>query len=116
MSGRPSVCRELLLAAIAAALLGHVCGLEIGSTHGPAEHARSTGAAPAHEGPEAADLHAGSCDGIKPTSMEPLVSTVDCRQIATVRLEQTWSRSPPGISSLAVSRPALFLLHASFLI
>ena len=99
-----------------AALLAHVCALETEAAHGPAEHARSTGAVPAHPGPDASDLHAASCDGIKPTSMGPLVSTVDSRPMATVRLGRIWSRPSLGVSSFAVSRPALFILHASLLI
>ena len=115
VSGRSLMCRAVLVVALAA-LLGHVCALEIEAAHGPAEHARSTGAAPAHPGQEASDLHVASCDGIKPTSMGPLVSTVDSRPMATVRLARIWSRDPLAASSLSVPRPALFILYASLLI
>lgn len=115
MSGRPLMCRVVLVVALAA-LLGHVCALETDAAHGLAEHARSAGAAPEHQGPEASDLHVASCDGIKPTSMGPLVSTVDSRPMATVRLGRIWPRPFLGVSSLAVSRPPLFILHASLLI
>jgi hypothetical protein len=109
------MCRVVLVVALAA-LLGHVCALETEAAHGPAEHARSTAAAPAHPGGDASDLHVASCDGIKPTSMGPLVSAVDSRPVPTVPLGRIWSRPSPGASSLAVSRPALFILHASLLI
>jgi hypothetical protein len=99
-----------------AVLLGHVCALEIEAAHAPAEHARSMGAIPAHAEDNAPDVHAASCDGIKPTSMGPLVSAVDSRPVPTVPLGRIWSRPSPGASSLAVSRPALFILHASLLI
>ncbi len=115
VSRRPLMRRGVLVVALAA-LLGHVCALESEAAHGPAEHAPPTGAVPARPGPEASTLHGASCDGIKPTLMAPLVSTVDSRPMATVRLGRIWSRPSLGVSSLAVSRPALFILHASLLI
>jgi hypothetical protein len=115
MSGRPSVRRGLLLVALTA-LLGHVCALETEAAHGPAEHARSTEGVPTHPGGDAHDVHVASCDGIKPTTMGPLVSTVHSRPMATVRLGRILPRPSRGASSLAVSRPALFILHASLLI
>ena len=107
--------RVVLVVALAC-LLGHVCALETEAAHGPVGHTRSTFSAAAHPGREASDLHAASCDGIKPTSMGPLVSTVDNRPMTTVRRGRIWSRSSLGVSFFAVSRPALFILHASLLI
>jgi hypothetical protein len=102
-----------VLAVALAALLGHVCGLELEAASGPAKQTRSV---PAHPGEDAPDAHAASCDGIKPASMAPLVSTVDSRPMAIGPLGRIWSRLSRGASSLAVSRPALFILHASLLI
>ena len=99
-----------------AALLGHVCALETEAAHEPAEHARSTEAAPVHPGENAPDVHAASCDGIKPTSTGPLVSTVENRPMATVRLARIWARDPLAASPPSVPRPALFILYASLLI
>ena len=115
MSGRPLRSRVVLVVALAA-LLGHVCALETETAHGSAEHARSTDAVPGHSGEAPPDVHAASCDGIKPTSMGPLVSTVHSQPMATVRLGRIWSRQSPGAASLTISRPALFILHASLLI
>ena len=115
ISGRPLRYRAVQVVALAA-LLGHVCALETEAAHGSAEHARSMEAVPVHSGEDAPDVHVASCDGIKPTSMGPLVSTVHSQPMATVRLGRIWSRLAPGASSLAVSRPAVFILHASLLI
>ena len=106
----------MVLGVALAVLLGHVCALETEAAHGSAAHARSTAAVPVHSGEDAPDVHAASCDGIKPTSMGPLVSTVHSRPMATVHLGRIWSRPSRGVSTLAVSRPALFILHASLLI
>jgi hypothetical protein len=115
MSGRPFLCRGILVVALAA-LLGHICAPEIEGAHGPAGHARSTGATHSDSQKDAPDVHGASCDGIKPTTMGPLVSTVESRPIAPIDLGQTWSRPSLGTSFLEVSRPALFILHASLLI
>jgi hypothetical protein len=109
------MCRAILVVALAT-LLGHVCALESEAAHGPAEHARSTGATPAYPGDDAPDVHAASCDGIKPASMASLVWMADSRPMATVRLGRMWSRPSLWVSSFAVSRPVLFILHASLLI
>jgi hypothetical protein len=114
-SGRPLRYRVLLVVALAV-LLGHVCAPETGAVHGSAEHARSTDAVPVHSGEAAPDVHAASCDGIKPTPMGPLVSTVHSRPMTIGHLGQIWSRQTLGASSLAVTRPALFMLHASLLL
>ena len=115
VSGCRPRCRVFLVVALAA-LLGHVCALETEAVHESAEHARSTDPMPGHSGQDAPDVHAASCDGTKPSSMGPLVATVHSRPMATVRLGRIWSRQSFGASSLAVSRPALFILHASLLI
>jgi hypothetical protein len=107
--------RGLLVVALAA-LLGHVCALEPEAAHGPAAPARSTEAAPVHPGEDAPDVHAASCDGIKPTSTGPLVSTLENPPTATVRLARIWSRDPLAASSPSVPRPALFILYGSLLI
>lgn len=115
LSGRWLMGRVALVVALVV-LLGHVCALEADAAHEPPELAWSTEAAPVHTGEDAPDVHAASCDGIKPTSMGPLVSTVDFRPMTTVRLARIWSRGPYVASSIAVARPALFILHASLLI
>jgi len=99
-----------------AALLGHVCIRETEAAHGPTAHARSPEAAPVHPAEDARDVHATSCDGIKPASTGPLVSTVEDRPMATVRLARIWPRDPLAASSFSVPRPALFILYASLLI
>jgi hypothetical protein len=115
ISGRPLRYRVVLVVALAA-LLGHVCALETETAHGSVAHARSTDAVPGHSGEDAPDVHAASCDGIKPISMGPLISTVHSQPMARVRLGRIWSRQSLGASSFAVSRPALFILHGSLLI
>ena len=115
-ASRRLLMRRGLLVVALAALLGHVCALETEAAHGPAAHARSTEAAPVHPGEDAPDVHAASCDGIKPTSTGSLVSTVENRPMATVRLARIWPRDPLAASSLSVPRPALFILYASLLI
>jgi hypothetical protein len=109
------MCRGLLVVALAA-LLGHVCALETEAVHGPVERAPSADATPTHSGHDAPDVHAASCDGIKPAAMGLLVSTADSGRMATARSGRIWSRSVPGVSSVAGSRPALFILHGSLLI
>lgn len=104
-----------LLVALAA-LLAHICALETEATHGSHEPARTTDGLPVHSEEDGSDVHAASCDGIRPTSMGPLVSTVHSRPIATVRLEWMWSRESRPALFFAASRPALFILHASLLI
>ena len=104
----------LLVAMVA--LLAHVCALETEAAHGSHEHTRSTDTLPVHSEQDGSDVHAASCDGIRPTSMGPLVSTVHSQPMATVRLECMWSRESRPTLFLAASRPALFILHASLLI
>ena len=115
MSGRPFLWRGILVVALAA-LLGHICAPDIEGTHGPAGHVRSTGATHSGSPKDAPDVHGASCDGIKPTTMGPVVSTVESRPTAPIDLGQTWSRPSLRTSCLEVSRPALFILHASLLI
>ena len=115
VSGSPPRCRVFLLVALVA-LLAHVCALETEAAHGSIEHARSTDARPVHSEQHDSDVHAASCDGIRPTSMGPLVSTVHSQPLATARLEWMQSRESRPALFLAVSRPALFILHASLLI
>ena len=105
----------MLLVALAA-LLAHVCSLETEAAHGFNEHAWSTDALPVHSEEDHADVHAASCEGIRPTSMGPLVSTVHSQPMATVRLERMWSLESSPAFFVAASRPALFILHASLLI
>jgi hypothetical protein len=105
-----------LLVVALATLLGHVCALEPEAAHGPAALARSTEAPPEHSGEDAPDVHAASCDGIKPTSTGPLVSTVENPRMASVRLARIRPRDALAASSLSVQRPALFILYASLLI
>ena len=115
MCGRPPLLRGILVVALAA-LLGHVCAFETEAIHRPAMHARSTGTAHSDSAKDAPDVHAASCDGIKPTATGPLVSTLESRPMAPIGLSETWSRPVLGASSLDVSHPALFILHGSLLI
>jgi len=105
----------LLLVAMVA-LLAHGCALETEAAHGSHEHARSTDTLPVHPEKDDSGVHVASCDGIRPTSMGPLVSTVHSQPMATVRLEWMWSRESRPAVFLAASRPALFILHVSLLI
>jgi hypothetical protein len=107
--------RRVVLVVALAALLGHVCALEIEAVHWPIEHTRSTETVPAHRGADTPDLHVASCDGVKPTSTGPLVSTIENRPMPA-RLARIWSRAPLAAAPLFVPRPALFILHASLLI
>ena len=107
---------RVLLPVALAALLGHVCALEPGAAHGPTEDALSTRAPHTDPGGEDPALHVASCEGVRPTSMAPLVSAIESEPMATGRLARIWSRPPLGASPLPVPRPALFLLHASLLI
>jgi len=107
--------RRVLLLVALAALLGHVCALESGAAHGAIAEALSTRAPHTDPGGEDPALHLASCDGVKPTSMAPLVSAVESGPMATVRPARIWSRPLVGAWPLPVPRAALFLLHASLL-
>ena len=117
LSDRRLAGRGLLVVALAA-LLGHVCALEIASTHGSVGHAPSAaeGASHPHSGNDVPHVHAASCDGIRPTPTGFLLSLADSRPMTTVHLAPGGSWLPRAASSLPVSRSRLFILHASLLI
>jgi hypothetical protein len=114
MRGRPFAARGFLAVALAA-LLGHVCALEIASAHGSVGHAPAAaeGASHPHSGNDVPHVHTASCDGIRPTSTGFLLSLPDSGPMTTVRVTRSGSYLPREASSLPVSPAQLFILHAS---
>jgi hypothetical protein len=104
--------RPALLVAALAALIVHVCALE-------SARAGHAGAAPAshHGDPGGAgpDLHAASCDGIKPASLTPHLAADGGAPLLLAGLAPIGPGRRP-VPAAAVSRPARYLLHGSLLI
>jgi hypothetical protein len=115
MRGRAHpVSRGLLLLLTLAALVFHVCAPDAAPQEPAARVVWAT--PPGTDSGQGLDVHAVSCDAIKPGMLGSSPVAVSNEPIPDTSIVESAARPTMGSTPVLVSRPPLFLLHASLLI